>query len=85
MKTTLAGSADCNFKTTSTAALSADCAEFRASEFTIKGDAARQVDCTQVFHWELFFVDRNHSPTLGGRESATSLRKSLEDKKIAFA
>jgi hypothetical protein len=58
---------------------------FRASEFTIEGDAVRQVDCTQAFQKELFFVDENHFPTLRARGSAKSLRKSLEDKKITFA
>jgi hypothetical protein len=42
--------------------LSAVCCSASASEFTMDDDAVWQVDCTQVFHLALFFVEQNHSP-----------------------
>jgi hypothetical protein len=63
----------------------AGCATFRTSEFTIEDDAAWQVECTQVFPSELFFVDRNHSFVGGGRDIKAPIEKMLQHQEITFA
>jgi hypothetical protein len=58
---------------------------FRTSEFTIEDDAVRQVDCTQVFQSELFFVDGNHSSPQRGRGIKAFVKEMLQHQKITFA
>jgi hypothetical protein len=85
MKTTLTGGADYDCKTTA-APFAAGCSAFRVSEFTIKGDAARQVDCTQVFQWaSIFCRAESLTPRQGDPHHQDSWENGLTTKKIAFA
>jgi hypothetical protein len=51
------------------------CCVFRASEFTIKVDAARQLDGPQICRAELFFVLQNQTSRHVGMPRCFALRK----------